>query len=172
VADSAGLVQQEVFTADQAAVVLGLARNSVIDLARRRRDNGRPVSWDRDDTENPFPVVLVLASWVGELAADRHGLQADTPPSKGYLPPLPGVAVVADGELTSRLEQSEQLVDAYRREALEERMARLSLVAEKAESERDAERARRLMAEAEVERLRQAMVVLNGGTSAVATLRS
>ncbi|MHB1599475.1 MAG: hypothetical protein ACYCXY_11455 [Acidimicrobiales bacterium] len=171
-ADSAGLVQQEVFTADQAAVVLGLARNSVIDLARRRRDNGRPVSWDRDDTENPFPVVLVLASWVVELAADRHGLQADTPPSKVYLPPLPGVAVVADGELTSRLEQSELLVDAYRREALEERMARLSLVAEKAESERDAERARRLMAEAEVERLRQAMVVLNGGTPAVATLRS
>ena len=169
---SSGLVQQEVFTADQAAIVLGLARNSVIDLARRRRDNGRPVSWDRDDAENPFPVVLVLASWVVELAADRRGLQADTLPSKVHLPPLAGAVVGATGELGSRLEQSEQLVDAYRREALEERMARLGLAAEKAEAERDAERARRVMAEAEVDRLRQAMVVLNGGAPAVTTLRT
>ena len=80
---------------------------------------------------------MLLASWVLNRAADTSGLCAEVRPSIVVLPLLPGVEPVMDmqpvtvtdsaagGEISSRLVEAERVADGYRREATEERIARL-----------------------------------------------
>ena len=158
-AAKAKLVEQLVFTADQAAAVLGLARQSVIDSAKRRRANGRPISWDRGEEGNRLNHVLVLASWVYDQAAGRDGEQAVEIPMKICLPMLPGMRAArpelphAPSDLSARLAEAELLAESYRSEATEERMARL-------EAEADAARSEAAAARAEADRLREALTAL------------
>lgn len=127
----------EVFTADQAAAVVGVTERAVLEAAKRRESNGRPISWARGEDGNPMGCTLLLASWVLNRAADTSGPCADVRPSIVVLPLLAGVeplmdmqpAAVGDlpvgGEITSRLSEAERVADGYRREATEERIARL-----------------------------------------------
>jgi len=127
----------EVFTADQAAAVIGVTERAVLEAAKRRESNGRPISWARGEDGNPMGCALLLASWVLNRAADTTGPCAEVPPSIVVLPLLAGVEPVlnvqaatatdspANAEISSRLLEAERVADGYRREATEERIARL-----------------------------------------------
>jgi hypothetical protein len=127
----------EVFTADQAADIIGVTERAVLEAAKRREANGRPISWARGEAGNPMGCALLLASWVLNRAADTSGPCAEVQPAIVVLPILDGVEPVLDmqpvtvadslagGEISSRLVEAERVADGYRREATEERIARL-----------------------------------------------
>lgn len=164
----------EVFTAEQARQIMGTSHaRSVSDAARRRETNGgSPVYWDNKDPNNPTAVLLFDSLWVLERAADHDGVQANLQPlvvplcrRRGMTMPACRVRVEraaggGDGEMASRLQESERVLDGYRREAQSERMARLEAEGRAA----DAENAR---LRGELARARVAIVQL---TTAVTTL--
>jgi hypothetical protein len=133
-----------VYTARQAAEILGLDRQSVLDLCSRRRKNGAPVSWANDDPANPIPSVLVLADFVIEQARSRRGVLTEVPPIRVFLPTIVTAAppdTVTD--VSARLASATSLAEANKLEATEERMARL---------ETETKAARALLARVEEER--------------------
>lgn len=153
-----------VLTADQAAAVIGLDRRSVLDAAKRRRANGAPVSWDHDDPDNAFNCVLVLSSWVLEQAYGHDGPQASIEPTEILLPIRPGETPVprpgSTTEIEHRIADQAQLLESYRSEAAEERMARLEHGVAAAEAERDAAQKLYEREHDEVLRLRSSIAAL------------
>jgi hypothetical protein len=144
----------EVYTADQARLVLGTSHaRSVSEAAKRRETNGgSPVHWDNKDPANPTAVQLFDATWVRNRALDHDGVHAELAPLLVPLPRRAGMTMSAcrvqvervettagvNHEIARRLEESEQVLDGYRREAHSERTARL----ESELAARDAEIAR------------------------------
>ena len=127
------LVEQLVYTSEQAAAILGIERQSVVEAVKRSEDNGRPVSWGRGDPGNPMNTVLVLAEWVDYAATNRNGIQVELPPARVPLPLLKGMT--NPGDLRARLDEAVLSSDLNEREAHQERIRRLEQRAEIAESE-------------------------------------
>lgn len=102
----------EVVTAEHAADVLGLKRDSVLDLVNRRAANGYPVSWGARENGNPVPVVLILAAYVKEQARNREGELVAIEPMRVVLEVLPGLeqsTTGLSGEQQSRLAETQGL---------------------------------------------------------------
>lgn len=141
-----------------------ISRQSVLDLVKRRRENGRPVSWGREDPDNPVASVLVLASFVLDYAASLRGIRSAEDPLVARLPVIPNQAVFefgpasagpgeASSELVKRLDELNRLLESSRAEASEERMARLEAATAAAEARAAEEHSLRIKAEAAIRAL-------------------
>jgi len=130
------IAPHRVFSAAQAARIVGVDERSVLARAKRWAAHGRPVCWARGSAGNPMGCALVDAEWVLNYATDARGVLDGAEPSVVYLPTLPGVPTAAvGGELAARLAQAEQFADARGREANQELFARLEREAETARAE-------------------------------------
>jgi hypothetical protein len=166
----------EVYTADQARLILGTSHaRSVSEAARRREANGgAPIYWDNKDPANPTAVQLFDAAWVRDRALDHDGLRADLVPLLVPLTPRAGMTLSpcrvqvkrggpreGDGELVARLEESERVLDGYRREAQSERNARLEAALAARDAEIDRLRSELARREAAVTQLTKVVESLN-----------
>jgi hypothetical protein len=167
----------EVFTADQARVMLGTSNaRSVSEAARRREINaGSPVHWDNKDPDNPTAVQLFDANWVRERALDHDGLHAELTPLVVPLPRRPGMTLSScrvrvergdpaahNQEIAYRLEESERVLDGYRRQADTERGARLEAELAERDNELTRLRAELVRSQAAIGQLTRAVDSLSG----------
>jgi len=130
------IAPHRVFSAAQAARIVGVDERSVLARAKRWAAHGRPVCWARGSLGNPMGCALVDAEWVWNYATDGRGVLDSAEPSVVYLPTLPGVSTATPGgELAARLAQAEQFADSRGREANQELIARLESEAETARAE-------------------------------------
>lgn len=140
-----GIALYRVYSATQAAQVLGVDERSAVARAKRWAARGHKVHWTRTLAENPMGCTLIDADWVLARAAERDGARVEIPPSTVPLPPLATAKpVVETDEHDFRFQEMQRLLETTTQGATAAEIARLE--AELARAKAEASRLRAAMA--------------------------